>query len=214
MSFRGSHRLTILLFVTAMCGSSGLATAFPFPHKSPPPKSSRPPAAIPGPPVHADARVGDWVAYKSTGQDPVTVKKTITAVRADGVTVQEEHDDKSPAIEYSLAKEGVPAPKGKNDGAKGGEPTTKVEVIGSGKETLAIGDKKYECEWRKTRITFPATKGKKDDPVVIVRTRWVSKDVPLNGEVKSEIEIGGHTARWELAGWGRGPESPPAGKKP
>jgi hypothetical protein len=82
----------------------------------------------------------------------VTVKKTITAVRADGVTVREERDDKSPAIEYSLAKEGAPTPKGKNESAKGGHLTTKVEVIGSGKETLAIGDKKYECDWRKTQI--------------------------------------------------------------
>jgi hypothetical protein len=67
MSLPGSHRLTILLFVTAMRESAGVAAAFPFPHKPPTPKSSRPPAAIPGPPVHADARVGDWFAYKSTG---------------------------------------------------------------------------------------------------------------------------------------------------
>jgi hypothetical protein len=204
MSLSGSHRLTILLFVTAVCGSSGVATAFPFPHKP-----SRAPALTPGPPVHADARVGDWVAYKSTGQDPVTVKKTITAVRADAVTVREERDDKSPPIEYSLAKEGVPVPKSKD-----GENAAKVELAGSGKETLTTCDKKHECEWRKTRITFPATKDKKDDPIVIVRTRWASKDVPLNGEAKTQVEIGGHSARWELAGWGRGPVPPPAGKKP
>jgi hypothetical protein len=57
MSRSGSHRLTILLFVTAVCGSSGVATTFPSPHKP-----SRPPALIPGSPVHADARVGDWVS--------------------------------------------------------------------------------------------------------------------------------------------------------
>lgn len=205
MSLNRTVRLTMPLLVVAMFGPPGAIIAFPFQPRPATIKSSRPPAAIPSPPVHGDARVGDWVSYKTAGPNPQTVKKTITTVRADGVTVREERDDKSPAIEYSVAKEGVPAPK-----AKAGDPQANVEVVGSGKETLTIDGKRYECAWRKTRITFPVTKGKKDDPVVITRTRWVSKDMPLDGEVRSEIEMGGHTVRWELSGFDRGPEE----KKP
>ena len=41
-------------------------------------------------------------------------------------------------------------------------------------------------------------------PVDLVRKRWVSKEVPLDGEVKAQIDFSGHTVGWELTGFGRG----------
>jgi hypothetical protein len=120
-------------------------------------------------------------------------------VRADAITIREERDNKSPPIEYSLRKDGAPEPKD-----KAGDGAAKVEVLSSGTEALTIGGKQHACEWRKTRITFPLPKDKKGDPVVITRIRWASKDVPLTGEVRLEVEMDGTTVRWDLTGFGRG----------
>src|SRR4051812_4628411 len=41
-------------------------------------------------------------------------------------------------------------------------------------------------------------------PIVILRKKWICKDVPLDGEVRSEIEMAGHKVGWEMTGFGRG----------
>jgi hypothetical protein len=71
---------------------------------------------------------------------------------------------------------------------------------------LTIGGAKYECRWTKTKVTIPGKVSltRYAEPVEIVRTRWACPKVPVAGEVRTTVEVGGHTVTWELTGHGRG----------
>jgi hypothetical protein len=84
--------------------------------------------------------------------------------------------------------------------------TTTVETLGTGQEALAVGGQRYECTWVKNRVTHATRPTAKAPPTasVVVAKKWTSKDVPLSGLVKSEIEVAGQTTVTELTGFGRG----------
>jgi hypothetical protein len=99
-----------------------------------------------------NARVGDWVSYKSTGPAPTTFKQTVIAKTADEITLRSEirvGDKALPATEPKISlKEPFDPDKPSNPGVK-----TTVETLGTGTEALAVGGKRYECTWVKNRVT-------------------------------------------------------------
>jgi hypothetical protein len=128
------------------------------------------------------AKVGDFVTYKTTikGQkDGSTIRQTVLEVTDKEVTIE---------VVASFGGKEFPASKTKIDLSQPYDPAAmakgKVEVktLDSGKETLTIGDKKYDCTWTKTKVT---TKVGDKDFTSEAKT-WVCKDVPLNGVVKVE----------------------------
>jgi L-fucose mutarotase/ribose pyranase (RbsD/FucU family) len=64
-----------------------------------------------------------------------------------------------------------------------GDSDAKVTTLGEGDETVTVDGKSYKCHWVKVKVV--ATK-----PVAVESTTkaWSSKDVPLSGMVKMEIE--------------------------
>lgn len=152
-----------------------------------------------------NARVGDWVSYKSSGPTPSTFKQTVIAKTADEITLRSEikvGDMALPATEVKVnLREQFDPDKPSRPDVK-----TTIEKLGTGKEALDVGDKRYECTWVKNRVTqvsgptanAPATTS------VSVAKKWTSKDVPLSGMVKSEVEVAGQTTLTELTGFGRG----------
>jgi hypothetical protein len=211
MSVRGKLRgLLFVLSVVALGGLLGPAAGQP-PAKSQPPAKGQPPAKAkatenPVENYYRDARVGDWVSYNTgAGATASTIKHTVTAKTADEVT-----------IKYEMAFGGMSQPptevkinlKEPFDPNKQNAPdvTTTVEKQGSGKETLTIGGKKYDCDWEKTKMTHTqkAAAGTPAQTMVVVTKTWTCKDVPLGGVVKTEMEMLGQTTVTELTGSGRG----------
>ena len=60
--------------------------------------------------------------------------------------------------------------------------TAKVEKKDSGKETLQIAGKKYECDWIKYAATFTAN-GRTFEMEIKI---WLNKTLPLSGLAKME----------------------------
>jgi hypothetical protein len=211
MNVRG--KLTGLLFVLSVVALGGLlgSVAGQQSTKGQPPAKGQPQAKAKGTenPVenyYRDARVGDWVNYTTgTGAMASTIRHTVTAKTADEVT-----------IKYEMAFGGMSQPptevkinlKEPFDPNKQNTPdvTTTVEKQGSGKETLTIAGKKYDCEWEKNKMTHTqkAAAGTPAMSTVVVTKTWTCKDVPLGGVVKTEMEMLGQTTVTELTGSGRG----------
>lgn len=179
---RNTQRI-VVAFIVAIWSANGVAFGFPILSLLPPPT---------GP--YAGARPGDWVSYKSTTAD-TTTKRTVTSRTAFSITIRYEGDGKSAPVDHRIEFTG---PKTKDDAI--------VKVVGAGKETLTIAGKKYDCEWTATKITYPgqASLTAPTAPIVILRKKWVCKDVPLDGEIKCEVEMDGHKVGWEMTGFGRG----------
>jgi hypothetical protein len=167
----------------AICVFNVSASAFPWSGVVPP---------LTGP--YATAGAGDWVSFKSTTAD-TTTKRTIVRRTAFSITIRYEGDLKSPPVDRTIEFTG---PKPKDGGT--------VEVLDTGKESLTMGGKNYESEWTKTKITYPgqASLTAPRAPIVILRKKWLCKDVPLDGEIKCEVEMDGHTIGWKMTGFGRG----------
>lgn len=136
----------------AICLDSGSAFGFPLARHVPP---------LTGP--YSDAKVGDWVSFKSTAAD-TTTKRTVVRRTAVSITIRYESDGKAPPVDRTIELTG---PKPKNDAT--------VEVLDTGKETLTIAGKKYDCEWTKTKITYPGKASLTDlrAPIVILRKKWI-----------------------------------------
>ena len=137
------------------------------------------------------AKVGDWIEHK-TGT--VVMRHTVTTKTDDAVTIridQTVDGKKGEPIEQKIDLKGAP-PKS--------DPDTKSEKVDSGKETLTVAGKKYECEWVKTKTTI--TRDGKE--MVFVSKGWACKDVPLGGAVRIEFEVNGVAGVTELTGFGRG----------
>src|SRR5262249_8012878 len=76
----------------------------------------------------------------------------------------------------------------------------KLEKIDSGKETIEVGNKKVECEWKSYKTTSDF-KGKTVETNLKI---WISQEVPLNGLVRMESSFMEGKAKLELTGFGRG----------
>src|SRR5206468_1985398 len=84
--------------------------------------------------------------------------------------------------------------------APGGAKDAKVEKVEDGKETIKVGDKKYECTWMKLKST-----GKVQGQDVTSDVKmWLSKDVGLAGLVKVEVKSDVAEATMTFADQGKG----------
>jgi hypothetical protein len=151
---------------------------------------------------YRDCKLGDWIDSK--GSNGIAVKHTVTAKTKDElrITIEQSVNGKpSPPIEFTVdLRIAFPPPsKEKLDF------TRKEEKLDSGKETLTIGDKTYECEWDKVRHTIVTKFEGGETKHVSTAKVWRCKDVPLGWPVRSETELeGGAKMVMELVGCGRG----------
>jgi hypothetical protein len=151
-----------------------------------------------------NAKVGDWVEYKTVGTGfESKTKMTITA-----------KDDKEVAYDIvaTFTANGIemsaPVQKQKIDltkpvdtavAANENNKNTKIVVVGEGTEKLKIGDKEYDTKWKKLKST--TTFNNVDS--VTENKMWYSKEVPLSGLVRMDTVVGTITSKLELTGYGR-----------
>jgi hypothetical protein len=139
---------------------------------------------------YKSAKKGDWVSYKMT--------TSFGAFKSEGTMKQlvTDKDEKSVTLKISMHLMGMdlPAQEQKIDLTKKYDPNTgsipgagnaKVEKLGSGKETVEVGGKKYECEWVKSKVTIDANGMKIESETKL----WTSKSAPLSGLVKMESKL-------------------------
>jgi hypothetical protein len=161
--------------------------------------------------IYKEAKVGDWSEFKSINafKETVTNKQTVIAKTADDATIRIEQSlngKASPPIEYKASLK--PRPDPKDDPTIAKDVTTETVKLDSGKETITVAGKSFDCEWEKNKTTMtftPKDPKKKPKVSITVMKRWASKDVPLGGMVKMEVESDGKTMTTELVGYGRGP---------
>ncbi|MCE9531681.1 MAG: hypothetical protein K8T89_11250 [Planctomycetes bacterium] len=150
------------------------------------------------------ARLGDWIEWKSGSEkSPVIMRHSVIAKSDKELTIRIDQnvDGKAAkAIEYKVDLVGPWPPVMPPNP----DLVTKREELGSGTETLTIGDKKYDCKWVKTKSTFISTFQKKETTTVTISKTWTCKDVPLGGSVRAETEINGKVHTTEISGFGRG----------
>ena len=146
------------------------------------------------------AKVGDWISYKSFTKGfpiEITTKQTVVAATEKEITIEmvstvDKKEGKPTKMVIDLTK---PYDTAANTGA------AKVEVkkLDSGKETITINDKKYECTWIKNKATI-----KVGDKEFTSETKaWICKDVPLNGVVRTEIISDLSNTIMEMTDFGR-----------
>ncbi len=138
---------------------------------------------------YKSAKKGDWVSYKTTGKfgdfkSEGTTKQTVT-----------EKDEKFVTIKVATNSMGrdLPATEMKIDLTKPFNPSSsafprggaKIEKLDSGKETIEVGGKKYECEWVKSKVTVEANGMKIESESKV----WMSKSAPLSGMVRMETKL-------------------------
>src|SRR5262245_37365354 len=149
-----------------------------------------------------NAKKGDWVSYKTKAQfgdfkSEGTMKQTVT-----------DKDDKSVTLKIATNFMGMdlPAQEQKIDLTKPFDPSSsavpggkaKVEKMESGKETIEVDGKKYECEWVKSKVTVEANGMKIESESKV----WMSKQAPLSGMVKMESKLQQGSMTVELSGSG------------
>jgi hypothetical protein len=136
-----------------------------------------------------NARAGDWAAYKTvTAAADQKLEGTLhTAVAA--------RTDKEVTLRSVFNANGMDilVPEVKIDLTKPYDPFTapnlpkgaeaRAEVVGEGAEKVKVGDKEYDCVWRKVKLT-----GKAADAGFTGEGKvWTSKAVPISGVVKMEV---------------------------
>jgi hypothetical protein len=152
-----------------------------------------------------NARAGDWVVYKAVmkGETLMFQKMTVTA-----------KDDKEATVEVVRTVFGtkLPGETFKVDLSKAYDPALqpinpdpnnidlKIEQLDTGKETIKLGDKKYDCTWRKVKLT-----GSSMGVGINAECKvWVSKDAPMLGLVKLDYKAKEGEATMTLEDHGRG----------
>jgi hypothetical protein len=75
-----------------------------------------------------------------------------------------------------------------------------VDTDGDGNEKVKVGDKEYDCSWQELKVTSSSGAIAEDVKV------WQSKDVPLSGIVKIQLQFESRVedakTTLELTGWG------------
>ena len=149
------------------------------------------------------AKVGDWVEFKqatqmAAGNMEATMKQTVTA-----------KDEKTVTLKMEVSANGMKPPpqEVKIELDKPYDPTqtpenAKIEKLKEGDETITAGGKEYKCHWVQSKVTVDheGTKFETESK------SWISKDAPLGGLVKMEMEIKamGTKTLMELTGSGKG----------
>ncbi|HLX63042.1 MAG TPA: hypothetical protein VKX17_17360 [Planctomycetota bacterium] len=153
-----------------------------------------------------DAKVGDWVEYKSSSEAngykiESKLKETVSAKTDKEATV---------SVEMEMGGKKNPPSEMKIDLTKGYDLTTadtqpgakapKVEITNQGDETIAAGGKEYKTHWIETKKTVAMGPASIEQNVKF----WSSKDVPLSGLVKMVTTMNnGGKMTMELTGSGR-----------
>lgn len=161
----------------------------------------------PEPNIYVEAKVGDWVEFKSinVAKETVLNKQTVIAKSDEDATIKLEtsiNGKASPPFEYKASLK--PRPDPKNDPTIMQDVKTETVKLDSGKETLTLGGKTYDCEWEKYKHTLTYKVKGKDKKSETISKRWACKDVPLGGTVRVESESDGKSTVTELVGFGRG----------
>lgn len=182
------------------------------------PKGPPPWAVTPENNPFRKAKVGDYAAYLLTVKShssPLANKETETVLmetpfkhsvvegNANAVTLQVPGERGAfREINVELTKPydliGMVAQFGRDAAILESAPST-FENSGSGKETIKIGAKTYECDW------FQVKTNNEDDEWLI--KMWFCKSVPLTGLVKMEVKPGSEndiswSYHWELMEFG------------
>lgn len=153
---------------------------------------------------YRDCKLGDWIEAK--GHNGVIMKHSVVAKSDESLTIKIDQTIpgiESKPIEYKVdLSKPYPPPREKSDDF---EYTSTQEKLDSGKETLTIGGKKYECEWEKTKHTTVTKFQGKEMKSVTVTKSWRCKDVPLGWPVRTESELeGGIKSSMEIVDYGHG----------
>jgi len=133
------------------------------------------------------AKVGEWIEYAMTTQvmgQSMKMKTKQTVIARDEVSV-------TVKIESWMGSQQMPASEQKILFNKPYEPynldekmtDAVVTPMGTGSETLTVGEKTYACQWSKVHIV--ATKPMPMDSITKV---WTTKGVPMSGVVKMETD--------------------------
>jgi len=151
-----------------------------------------------------NAKVGDTATYKTTithdntqHTTSFTLKKTITAVTSDTVTVQIEgiSPDGKPVknlMKYDLKK--------KYDRTEifGGPDGERIK-LGEGNEKITIAGRAFDCKW----ISIQATNSVSGKKVITTGRLWYSTESPFEGLVKRESDLLGVKTLDELVSFGK-----------
>jgi len=137
------------------------------------------------------AKVGDYAVYKMSGPATGSMRQEVTAVSDKEVTIKSTttiNGMELPADTraYPIESKSDSLPKNKD---------VKIVSETSGKETLKIGGKEYNCTWRAvtTSVKTPEMEVKSESKV------WISKDAPVFGLVKTVSTTFGSTTTLELS---------------
>ena len=163
------------------------------------------------------AKVGDWVEYKYSARNFAAPRGTEATIKMTVIA----KDDKELTYEIGGWVPGV-VQKVKIDLTKPHDPIGlaalsnyhnfgeikgldfKAEKLAEGKEKLKVGGKEYDTRWTQMKHTIKFTELPQlgERTYVILAKTWVSKDVPLSGQVILETNDGSQM-RLELSGFGR-----------
>ena len=153
---------------------------------------------------YTNAKVGDWVEYKMTGNNiEGKTKMTVTAKDDKELTYEVEG-----TVTFMGREQTAPIQTLKIDLTKSYDPVVaenlkrknvKLEKIDEGTEKIKVGDKEYDTKWTKTKAISTV----QNNTVETVYTMWLCKDVPLSGMVKMESTNKSIVMKMELIGSGK-----------
>jgi len=163
-------------------------------------------AAAPTENIYAWLQKGDWVEFKTTNgaKETVISRQTVLDKNDKEITLKLESSINGKSSEPLEQKINIQTPTDPEEvlkNLKGIKAT--LETLGTGKESLTIAGKTYDCRWEKKKTTFMY-----DNPMIptteFITKSWRSSDVPFGGTVKIETTMSGVTSVTELAGFGKG----------
>jgi hypothetical protein len=153
---------------------------------------------------YKNAKVGDWIEYKMTGQNMEgSTRMTVVA-----------KDDKELTYEVASSfsfmgnkmvgpvqtlKIDLTKPYDAISAANLKANNVKIEKLGEGKEKLKAAGKEYDTKWTQLRATATVNEMK----IVMDYKMWFSSDVPLSGLVRMDTTTPTMTMRLEIIGSGR-----------
>src|SRR5262245_18266742 len=163
-----------------------------------------------------DAKVGDWVEYKYSARNYTAPRGTeaqikMTVIAKDDKELTYEIGGWAPGvvekvkIDLTMPHDPIALAALSNYHNFGSlkEKDVTAEKLGEGKEKLKVGGKEYEPRWTQMKYTIKLTyPGLGERRYVMLAKTWVSKDVPLSGQVILETNDGSQM-RLELSSFGR-----------
>jgi hypothetical protein len=152
---------------------------------------------------YRNAKVGDWVEYKMTGQN-IEGSTKMTVVSKDDKEVTYEV---AATFSFMGNKTTGPVQTMKIDLTKDYDAISaanlkannvQIEKLAEGKEKLKTAGKEYDTKWTQLRATSTVN----GMTIVTDYKMWFCKDVPLSGLVRMNTTGSGLTTKLELVGSG------------